>query len=440
MQQKTINATWVPSYQQHLTFRLLLCSLEASSMPNPDCTGLACFTSAALIPHSYDKHDTSKPENGYISMAYYANWAIYNDHYLQHIPVDKLTHVLYVFANITETDKDNVYGCIKQLGLLKQKNRRLKVLLSIGGYTNSQSWAGILQADANRKNFAQSAVKLMHDVGFDGLDIDWEYPKIDSAKDMVALLKEVREELDRCSNEHANGNHFLLTIACSAGASNYKVLPTSEMDQYLDLWNLMAYDYVGSWVNTTGHAANLYPNTSNPETTPSSTDDAIKFYTSNGVSPKKIVLGMPLYGRSFINTAGLGQPYVDVGTGMGDAGIWQYKVLPLANAKVVELPMTGASYSYDEKTKMYVSYDTMNMTIFKVGYINTKGLAGGMWWETSMDRVGEHSLIGTLVRELGGTDALQKSENHIDFSWSKYANDLRIILRDLLEDFQDCSF
>ncbi|KAJ1717282.1 glycoside hydrolase superfamily [Aspergillus flavus] len=407
--------------------------------------GLACFASAALIPHANDKHDTSKPENGYISVAYFASWAIYNDHYPQHIPADKLTHVLYAFANLTETgevrlwdqwadydklfpgdpeerDMANIYGCVRQLGLLKKKNRHLKVLLSIGGYTNSQSWAGILNVEANRKNFAESAVKLMHDVGFDGLDIDWEYPKEDSAKDMVSLLKEVREELDRCSKEHANGNHFLLTIACSAGASNYKVLPMSEMDQYLDFWNLMAYDYVGSWANTTGHAANLYPNTSNPESTPANTDDAIKYYTSNGVPAEKIVLGMPLYGRSFINTTGLGQPYVEVGTGMSDPGVWHYKVLPLANAKVVELPRTGASYSYDEKNKMYVSYDTVNMTKVKAGYIKMKGLAGGMWWETSMDRVGENSLIGKLVKELGGTGALNKTENYIDFSWSKYAN------------------
>lgn len=58
--------------------------------------------------------------------------------------------------------------------------------------------------------------------------------------------------------------------------------------------------------------------------------------------------------------------------------------------------MTGASYSYDEKNKMYVSYDTVNMTKVKAGYIKMKGLAGGMWWETSMDRVGENSLIGTV--------------------------------------------
>ncbi|OGM50071.1 endochitinase 1 [Aspergillus bombycis] len=353
-----------------------------------------------------------------MSMAYYASWSIYNGHYPQHIPVDKLTHVLYAFANITETgevrlwgqwsdydkhfpgdpteaEKDNVYGCVKQLGLLKRKNRHLKVLLSIGGYTNSQSWAGILNVEANRKTFARTAVELMHDVGFDGVDIDWEYPKQESAEDMVSLLKEVREELDSCSKEHTNGKRFLLTIACSAGASNYKVLRMSGMDKYLDLWNLMAYDYV---------------------------DDAIKYYTSNGVPPKKIVLGIPLYGRAFVNTTGLGQPYVGVGTGMADAGVWHYKVLPLANANVVELPDLGASYSYDEKNKMYVSYDTVKTTIAKADYIKKQGLAGEMWWETSMDRVGENSLIDTLVRELGGTDALEKSENYIDFSWSKYAN------------------
>ncbi|KNG87558.1 endochitinase 1 [Aspergillus nomiae NRRL 13137] len=411
--------------------------------------GLACLTSAALIPHSNDKHHTpsrSEPENGYVSMAYFASWAIYRDHYPQHIPVDKLTHVLYAFANITKTgevrlwdpwadydkhfpgdpqeaEKDNFYGCVKQLGLLKRKNKHLKVLLSIGGYTNSNTtWAGILKVEANRKTFAQTAVELMHNVGFDGLDIDWEYPKEESAKDMVSLLKEVREELDSCSKQHANGKKFLLTIACSAGPSNYKALQMSEMDKYLDLWNLMAYDYVGSWANATGHAANLYGNSSNPETTPANTDDAIKYYTSNGVPSNKIVLGMPLYGRAFVNTTGPGQPYVDVGTGMGDPGVWHYKVLPLANATVVELPDLGASYSYDEKNKMYVSYDTVKTTIAKADYIKKQGLAGGMWWETSMDKVGETSLISTLVRELGGTDALEKSENYVNYTWSKYAN------------------
>ncbi|KAF5659559.1 chitinase 1 [Fusarium heterosporum] len=395
-----------------------------------------------VVPEGDD--EVSEQATGYVNAVYFTNWGIYGRNYQpQNLPASQLTHVIYAFMNVRddgtvytgdsyadlekhytgdswEEPGNNAYGCVKQLFLLKKANRKLKVMLSIGGWTWSTNFPAAAASAATRSTFAKSAVTLMKDWGFDGIDVDWEYPaNATDASNMVLLLQAVRSELDAYSSQYASGYHFQLSIAAPAGPDNYNKLKFKELGAVLDYINLMAYDYAGSWSTVSGHQANKYVNTKIPGATPFNTDQAIKAYINGGVPSKKMVLGMPIYGRAFEATAGLGQPYSGVGSGSWENGIWDYKVLPKAGASLVYDSDAQASYSYDAATKELISFDTPGMVKNKVLYVKDKSLGGSMFWEASADKTNADSLIGTSSNSLGSLDS---TNNCLTYPNSQYAN------------------
>ncbi|KAK6350504.1 hypothetical protein TWF718_003695 [Orbilia javanica] len=375
----------------------------------------------------------------YRTVGYYVDWAIYGRNFRpQDLNAKQYTHILFAFAKINgqtgeiglsnpwaDTDihwdepwdqpGNNLFGIFWQLYKLKRANRKLKVMLSIGGWTYSQN--GDLPSGAStperRDTFARTAVEMVRDFGLDGIDIDWEYPNdATEAANLVDLLKRVRQYLDILNPR------FEISVAVPCGLDQLQKFNITGMDKYLSFWNLMAYDFAGPWSPVSGHASNVYYSETEPASTQYSFDKTLEFLKTF-VKPGKLVMGMPLYGRGFANTDGPGKPYSGGGAGHWEAGIWDYKDLPLAGSQVNEDPDIIAAWSYDSAAKLMVSFDTPNVVKWKAQYIKANELGGAMWWDTSGDKVSSESLVQTVVDTLGALDA---TRNTIAYPGSKYDN------------------
>ena len=81
---------------------------------------------------------------------------------------------------------------------------------------------------------------------------------------------------------------YEISVAVPAGSQNYVNLAISAMDKSLTYWNLMAYDYAGSWSNVSDDQANLYRGNTKEGV---DTDSTIKYYVSQGATASKITMG-----------------------------------------------------------------------------------------------------------------------------------------------------
>ena len=135
----------------------------------------------------------------------------------------------------------------------------------------------------------------------------------------------------------------------------------------------------GSWDQAANHQANVFG-------APISASQAIQWYIAQGVPRSKIVMGIPLYGRSFMNTEGLGKSFSGMGPGSWEQGVYDYRALPLRNSQVHHDQHAIASWSYDAQKKEMISFDTEQVGSWKGAWIKEEGLRGSMFWELSGDK------------------------------------------------------
>lgn len=347
------------------------------------------------VPPQWEPADTP-PEN-YI-IAYLAGWATLSGFDIMHdLDASRLTHVNYAFGlvgtdhKIKMSDPTNDPINFAELRKLKEKYPHLKTTIAVGGWGGSENFSEAAATEESRTIFADSLVDFIIEHGFDGVDLDWEYPVSGGGpgtypnptdkENYPLLLEKIREKLDEQGVK--DGYHYTLSIA---GAANTGFVSNTQLglsQQYLDYVQIMTYDIHGTWEPVADLNAPLYDD--NGRTW--SVDKAVTAYLDAGVPSEKIVMGVPFYGYRYNVTSsennGLGQPYEGSGSVTYDR-IVRDNFLNNGYERFWD-EGTQTPYLFNAEESVFISYDDPESLTIKAEYIRERGLGGAMIWEVSQD-------------------------------------------------------
>jgi len=220
--------------------------------------------------------------------------------------------------------------------------------------------------------------------------VDWEHPSDPKqGQHYVQLLASLRKELP--------APRYLLTSALPAGEWALKNIDLAKASTHLDFINLMSYDFSGPWTNACGHHAQLFtPTNPHNDAARTSCNSAVTYLLFKGVSARKILLGIPAYGRSFLGSTKVGDRFTGQG---GEEGTFEYKDLPRPGALVYFDEAVGAIYSIGSDGG-FVTYDDPRTVHMKAQYAKQQGLGGLFYWTGTGDTNDGRSLVEAGYRSL----------------------------------------
>lgn len=373
---------------------------------------------------------------------------------------DSLTHIQYSFAMIDpQTNKikfGDEHAAIKEdfsnhelthkgkkveldptlpykghfniLQTMKKQYPDVDLLISVGGWAGSRGFYTMLDTDAGINTFADSCVDFIRTYGFDGVDIDFEYPSstsqsgnpddFDLSEPRRAklnerynlLMKTLREKLDAASK--TDGKDYLLTAAVTASSWVLGGVSSNEYAKNLDFLSVMSYDFHGGWNEFVENLANIYPDPADKETSAMlmpvlNMDWAYRYY--RGVLPsEKILMGIPYYTRGWENvqggTNGLHGTSKTPASGKyniwgddlnGDGVLEPAGANPLwhglnlmdqdPNVKEYWDDVGKVPHLWNDKDKTFLSFENEKSIDERVKYIEDKNLGGALIWVMNGD-------------------------------------------------------
>lgn len=346
----------------------------------------AILATALFSPAKADE----APAEAYRSVGYVRNNAL--EKFGADMDVSNISHLNYAFGHVNEdsvtVDDD---ALIETLISLKDKNPDLKILISLQHVGDPTRFSRRCLTPEGRTLLVDQTMEIVDKFGFDGVDLDWEYPGINlwtlertdeaDTENFTALLQEFRDRL---------GEERLLTIACGADIPNQEYTDFAAISPILDFMNVMGYDY--NWNKFgTAHHSNLLPasvGNGNPEVYG---EAGINSLLDKGVPAEKIVLGVPFYG------------YLNSGEDADARNYTQIKEMIESGEYTLEYDETTQQSYLAKDGEMALGFDDPVTLEFKADYVKENGLGGMMFWDYGHDD-DEGTLRQAIWEGLNGAD------------------------------------
>lgn len=324
-----------------------------------------------------------------------------------------ISHVNYSFARIeagkiATSHRDDSTN-MANLQVVRLANPEIQLLISVGGWGLSGGFSDAALTAESRSIFAASCLEFIKKHQLDGIDLDWEYPgqvgagninRPEDRENFTLFLKEIRTQLDRLAQTEKRDTPYLLTIATGANQAYLDHTNMEEAQQYLDLINIMTYDYSGAWAERAGHHTNLAIS-GDSNANPHASQVAVAQHLAAGIPSEKLILGVAFYGRSFsgVDSAGTGlyQPF------SGESGSLSYQELAASYVDQNGFArywdsLAQAPYLWNDSARIFITYDDPESLTAKAKYAMAQGLGGAMFWHYRHDTTGV--LLSSLYQQL----------------------------------------
>lgn len=250
-----------------------------------------------------DDSASQSSENDRIVLGYYRSWdrTPFNS-----IPWKSLTHVSHAFVNIGD---DGSLLCEARIPSERLSHiahqHNVKVLLAVGGASSGDRLFQIAKSEMKRRRFLASAVRTIKEFGYDGIDLDWEFPSEETSEVFHTLLAELKAAL---TANHKDKRPLLLTAAIPASDWHGKWINAEVLSEHCDLIQIMSYDFTGAWSNNALHHSAASAPDRDLEAGGFSGEHSLNYWIKQrGLPARKCLVGLPLYGRLF-NAEKVGGP------------------------------------------------------------------------------------------------------------------------------------